>query len=79
MDQVGSGLLPANREILALLTRDELLIALDFYELTVPDRRVKDDIVEALATSRKIRSSRTTDELRNPVRSRHRERASRFC
>ena len=79
MDKVGSGLLPANREILALLTRDELLIALDFYELTVPDRRVKDDIVEALATSRKIRSSRTTDELRNPVRSRHRERASRFC
>jgi hypothetical protein len=71
--------MPANREILALLTRDELLIALDFYELTVPDRRVKDDIVEALATSRKIRSSRTTDELRNPVRSRHRERASRFC
>ena len=43
--------MPANREILALLTDDELLIALDFYELTVPDRRVKDDIVEVLATS----------------------------
>ena len=33
--------MPTTRALLAQFSRDELLTALDAYELTVPDRRVK--------------------------------------
>ncbi len=47
--------MPTKRNILPLLTRDELLERLDRYDLMVDDRRVKDGLVEALAASRKAR------------------------
>ena len=45
--------MPTKREILAVLGRDDLLTCLDHYGLEVRDRRVKDDLVDALASSRK--------------------------
>ena len=47
--------MPAKRTVLAELTRRELRAALDFYELQVLDRRVKAQLVGALAGSRKAR------------------------
>ena len=44
--------MPGKRDILSLLTRDELLENLDYYELEVDDRRIKDSLVEAIGTSR---------------------------
>ena len=43
--------MPTTRAILAQLTRNELLGVLDAYELDVSDRRVKDQLVDVLATS----------------------------
>ena len=47
--------MPTKRAILAELTRAELRINLDHYELTVDDRRVKAQLENALARSRKAR------------------------
>ena len=47
--------MPTTRAILARLSRDELLAVLDAYELAVPDRRVKDQLVEVLAASNQVR------------------------
>lgn len=47
--------MPTKREVLAALGRDDLLACLDQYGLEVRDRRVKDDLVDALASSRKAR------------------------
>jgi type I restriction enzyme M protein len=47
--------MPTKRDLLGQLTRDELLTVLDDHGLTVPDRRKKDDIIEALAGSRAVR------------------------
>ena len=47
--------MPTTRAILARLSRDELLGVLDAYELAVPDRRVKDQLVEVLAASDHVR------------------------
>jgi len=47
--------MPTKREVLAVLGRDDLLACLDHYSLQVRDRRVKDDLVDALASSRKAR------------------------
>ena len=44
--------MPTKRAILAELTRDELRINVDYYELEVEDRRVKTQLVDALARSR---------------------------
>ena len=41
------------RNVLEQLKRDELVAAVDRFELTVADRRVRDDLIEALASSRK--------------------------
>src|SRR5436305_1499166 len=41
------------RDVLEQLKRDELLTAVDRFELTVPDRRSKSALVEALVGSRK--------------------------
>jgi type I restriction enzyme M protein len=45
--------MPTKREVLAVLGRNDLLASLDHYSLEVRDRRVKDDLVDALASSRK--------------------------
>ena len=47
--------MPTKRAVLAELTRRELRTGLDFYELQVPNRRVKAQLVDALARSRKAR------------------------
>ena len=46
--------MPTKRVILAELTRDELRINVDYYELEVEDRRVKTQLVDALARSRQV-------------------------
>ena len=46
--------MPTQLAILARLSRDELLGVLDAYELAVPDRRVKDQLVEVLAASEQV-------------------------
>ena len=55
--------MPTKRTILAQLTRDELLDNLDYYELDVGDRRVKDQLVEVLASSRKARLEEVLEDL----------------
>ena len=47
--------MPTKRDILAALTRAELRDNLDFFALEVRDRRVKAQLVDALARSRKAR------------------------
>ena len=44
--------MPKKRDILDLLYRDELLEILDAHSLSVADRRRKDDVIEAIASSR---------------------------
>ncbi len=44
--------MPSKRDVLACLKRDELLEALDAYGLEVADRRVRDQLIDALAGSR---------------------------
>lgn len=45
--------MPSKRDVLAHLTRAELLEAADRFELTVGDRRVRDQLVDAVASSKK--------------------------
>ena len=45
--------MPSKRDVLAQLSRDELLAVAERFELTVADRRVKDQLVEAAAASKK--------------------------
>ncbi|MGH7270016.1 MAG: hypothetical protein ACREJ3_06255, partial [Polyangiaceae bacterium] len=45
--------MPSKRDVLALLTRDELLAAVDRFELAPPDRRAKDGLVDTIAASKK--------------------------
>jgi hypothetical protein len=45
--------MPTKRDVLALLTRDELVAVVDRFELQVPDRRVRDGLIEAVAASKK--------------------------
>ena len=47
--------MPSKRDILQELTRNDLYILVDRYDLTVGDRRVKAHLVDALASSRKCR------------------------
>ena len=44
----------ANQRILEMLRRDELLAALDYYDLTVEDRRVRAQSVDALMASEEV-------------------------
>ena len=44
----------SKRALLELLSRDELLAAVDLFGVEVPDRRGKDGIVDALVASRKV-------------------------
>jgi type I restriction enzyme M protein len=45
--------MPSKRDLLGLLSRDELLDVADRFELAVADRRVKDQLVDAVASSKK--------------------------
>jgi len=45
--------MPTKRDVLHLLTRDELLAIVDTCELQVDERRVKEKLVEAVASSKK--------------------------
>lgn len=56
--------MPTKRNVLAQLKRDELLEALDWYELEVDDRRVRDQLVDALAKSNKARLAEILPDLK---------------
>ena len=45
--------MPSKRDVLAHLTRDDLLATADRFELTVGDRRVREQIFEAVASSKR--------------------------
>jgi type I restriction enzyme M protein len=45
--------MPSKRQVLEHLKRDELLAAVDHFELEVGDRRVREQLVDALVSSRK--------------------------
>ncbi len=55
--------MPTKRQILERLKRDELLAALDAYELAVDDRRQRDLLVDALGRSRKARLTEILTDL----------------
>ena len=55
--------MPSKRDVLEQLKRDELLAAADRFELEIRDRRVRDEIVEALAGSRKAGLADVLEEL----------------
>jgi type I restriction enzyme M protein len=46
--------MPTKRPVLDLLTRSELQALVERYDLTVEDRRVREQLVEAVAASRKV-------------------------
>jgi type I restriction enzyme M protein len=45
--------MPSKRDVLAQLSREELISVVERFELEVADRRKKDDLLEAVASSRK--------------------------
>ena len=45
--------MPSKRDVLTNLTRNELLAVVERFDLTVDDRRVKDGLVDAVASSKK--------------------------
>ena len=55
--------MPAKRTILAQLSADELRANVEYYELQVADRRVKAQLVDALARSRKARVEEMLPDL----------------
>lgn len=46
-------LMPAKRDVLLHLTRDELLTVVDRFDLASPDRHAKDGIIDAVVASKK--------------------------
>ncbi len=55
--------MPSKRDVLNQLKRDELLTAADRFELEIRDRRVRDEIVETLAASRKAGLADVLEDL----------------
>jgi type I restriction enzyme M protein len=55
--------MPSKRDVLGLLTRDELLAIVDRFELAPPDRRAKDGLVETVASSKKATLAEVLPEL----------------
>ena len=55
--------MPTKRAILSELTADELRANVDYYDLPVHDRRVKTELVDALAGSRKARLDEILPDL----------------
>jgi type I restriction enzyme M protein len=45
--------MPSKRDVLAQLSREELIVVVERFELEVADRRKKDDLLEAVASSKK--------------------------
>jgi type I restriction enzyme M protein len=45
--------MPTKRDVLSLLTRDELLAIVDRFELQITDRRARDALIDAVASSKK--------------------------
>lgn len=65
--------MPRKRDVLEVLKRDELLAAADRFDVSVRDRRVRDELIEALASSRKaglavILESLSRDRLKEVCR-----------
>lgn len=46
--------MPQKRDVLTHLTRDELVAITDAFDLPVNDRRVKDQLIEAIVSSNKV-------------------------
>lgn len=55
--------MPQKRDVLPLLTRDELLSVVDRFELNPKDRRAKDGLVETVAASKKATLAEILPEL----------------
>jgi type I restriction enzyme M protein len=55
--------MPAKRTVLELLTRDELLAVVDRFDLAVPDRRAKEGMLDAVASSKKATLGEVLGEL----------------
>ncbi|MDP9002796.1 MAG: hypothetical protein M3O46_22130 [Myxococcota bacterium] len=55
--------MPQKREVLQLLSRDELVALVQRFELSVADRRAKDGLVEAIAASKKATLVEVLPEL----------------
>ena len=55
--------MPSKREVLAQFTRDELLAVVDRFALAVPDRRVRDGLIDAVAASKKATLAEVLPEL----------------
>lgn len=55
--------MPRKREVLLALKRDELVAAADRFDLFVQDRRVRDDLIDALASSRKAGLAEVLEDL----------------
>jgi type I restriction enzyme M protein len=53
----------SKRDVLSLLSRDELLAVVDRFELASPDRRAKDGLVETVASSKKATLAEVLPEL----------------
>jgi len=56
--------MPTKRQVLEQLKRDELIAAVERFELPVADRRVRDLLIEALASSRKATLAEILGELK---------------
>jgi type I restriction enzyme M protein len=55
--------MPSKRDVLSLLTRDELLAVVDRFELAPPDHRAKDGLVDTIASSKKATLADVLPEL----------------
>lgn len=55
--------MPSKRDVLGELTRDELLAIVDQFELSPPDRRKRDGLVDTVATSKKATLAEFLPEL----------------
>ena len=55
--------MPTKRDVLALLTRDELVAVVDRFELEVPDRRARDGLIDAVVSSKKATWAELLPEL----------------
>ena len=55
--------MPSKRDVLTLLTRDELLAVVDRFELAPPDRRAKVGLVETVASSKRATLAEVLPEL----------------
>jgi len=55
--------MPSKRDVLSLLSRDELLAIVDRFELAPPDRRAKDGLVDTVASSKKATLAEALPDL----------------